>query len=176
MNRSALRTATMLCFALFLIDGYRGLASQTSPRCTDAQFRQLDFWVGEWDVADSQRNPVGRSDVSSTLDGCAVREEWRSEGFHGISLSAYDKPDARWRQFWVDNFGAVLRLEGGWSGEELKLEGSRTGSDGKTRQIRMILTPMADGSIRQVQQRSEDGGSTWTLIFEGLYTRRQTGS
>ncbi len=148
------------------------VAAQVSPRCADAEFRQMDFWVGNWDVTDASGEKVGESTVAPMLSRCAVREEWRSGEMIGTSVNMYDKPSGVWRQMWVDNFGAVLRMEGGWSAGSMVLSGERKGADGKVRQLRVTLTPMEDGSVRQRQERSEDGGKSWTVIFDARYTSK----
>jgi len=146
-------------------------AAQTSPRCTDAEFRQMDFWIGSWEVTDAEGAMVGRSTVSPIMEMCALREEWDSGQVKGMSINMYDKPTRSWHQMWVDNMGVVLRLEGARSGEGMVLHGSRVGSDGKERQLRVTLTPQADGSLRQLQERSEDGGMSWSVIFDGHYSK-----
>ncbi len=81
----------------------------------------------------------------------------------------YDPGTDTWRQFWVDNRGVSLAQEGGWTGSAYQLLTERVGWDGKLRHIRMTLTSMADGTIRQLQERSDDGGETWGVIFDGRY-------
>jgi hypothetical protein len=147
------------------------LEGQASPRCAAAEFRQLDFWIGTWEVTDPEGAPVGRSTIETTLGGCAVREAWDSGDVHGSSLNAFDRPAGVWRQMWADDGGGVLLLEGGWSGDAMVLRGTRIGSDGKTRALRVTLRPAEDGTVRQLQERSEDGGRTWGVIFDGRYRR-----
>lgn len=142
---------------------------QISPRCSDAEYRELDFWVGEWVVRGPDGDVAGRSTIESIMDGCAIHEEWSSQNVRGTSLSMYDPGTDTWRQFWVDNRGVSLAQEGGWTGSAYQLRTARVGSDGRLRHIRMTLTPMTDGTIRQLQERSEDGGETWSVIFDGRY-------
>ena len=66
----------------------------------------------------------------------------------------------------------MLRLGGTWQHDHMVLMGDRVGSDGKTRRLRVSLTPHPDGTLRQLQERSEDGGQTWAVIFEGRYERK----
>jgi hypothetical protein len=40
---------------------------------------------------------------------------------------------------------------------------------------RVTWTPNADGSVRQLWEKSADGGATWTTAFDGLYTRAGAG-
>src|SRR5688572_30805518 len=88
-------------------------AQQTPPRCDLPEHGQFDFWVGEWDV-DGKNGPAGESSITSSLDGCVVREEWRGRsGYSGSSLNFYDRATGRWHQTWIATDGNPLFLEGG---------------------------------------------------------------
>src|SRR5688572_30484794 len=46
-------------------------------RCKDdPDARQLDFWLGEWEVRNKSGQPVGRSTIASDLDQCVITEHW----------------------------------------------------------------------------------------------------
>lgn len=143
--------------------------AQEMDRCSRSEYSQLDFWIGEWEVLGPDGEVIGSSVVQPILGGCAIREEWSAGGFGGIGYFAYDRPSDTWRQMWVDANGAVLVNTGRWEGSRMVLRGERKGSDGEVRELRVTLTPTGEGRVRQVLERSEDGGSTWVPIFEGLY-------
>ena len=147
------------------------IAAQGAPRCGGDEYRQMDFWVGSWEVLGPDGSVMGRSRVTPILEQCAIQEEWSGGDVRGTSLNMYDKPTGTWRQMWVDNFGVVLRMEGTWSNGRMVLTGDRVGSDGVTRKLRVTLSPETDGTVRQLQERSEDGGETWAVIFDGRYRR-----
>jgi len=159
-------------FLLFTAVLPRTASAQASPRCSDEEFRQLDFWVGSWKVKDRDGHVVGESTVSSRLERCALVEEWSSDGSRGISINGFDKPTGVWRQMWVDTSGAVLRIAGAWEGDRMVLSGDRVGSDGKTRRLRVTLIPGPDATLRQLQERSDDDGHSWTVIFDGTYVKK----
>lgn len=143
-------------------------AQETAPRCASEEFRQFDFWLGEWEVTDPDGNPVGRSRIERTLGGCVIQEHWDAGQVRGTSLNIYDAPSGVWRQSWVDNRGVLLRIEGGLDGDAMRMRGERLGGDGKTRVLRITWTPLDDG-VRQVQEVSEDGGTRWNVAFDGRY-------
>lgn len=143
--------------------------AQTSPRCAAEEYRQFDFWVGEWTVSGPDGGRAGRSRVSVVMDGCVIREEWDSGQVRGTSLTVYDRPRQRWSQTWVDNRGVQLRLEGGLDDGAMVLAGSRLGGDGTRRRFRITWRPTGECGVRQVQRVSEDGGETWSVGFEGIY-------
>ncbi len=138
------------------------------PDCTAAEFRQFAFWLGEWEVS-SQGKPVGVNRIEADLDGCLITEHWRSHsGVSGRSLNVYDRTTQRWRQFWVDNQGGVLQLEGESDGEgSMRLQSN---PNAPTRD-RIHWQRQADGSVRQRWEQSTDGGQQWNVVFDGLYRK-----
>jgi hypothetical protein len=44
----------------------------------------------------------------------------------------------------------------------------------KQRLDRITWTPNADGTLRQLWDQSLDGGRSWTIVFDGIYTRKST--
>lgn len=138
------------------------------PRCDSPEFRQFDFWVGEWDVT-SGGQPAGSNRITVEEDGCVVHEHWRgARGGTGQSFNFYDRADGRWHQVWVSNSGNVLSLSGAFVAGALVLEGERM-EGSRTVRHRLSFTPNADGTVRQLWEMSTDGGTTWSTSFDGLY-------
>ena len=144
---------------------------QAPPTCAGPEYRQFDFWVGEWDVTVSGK-PAGTNRITSEEDGCLIHEHWAGQGGGtGQSLNFYDRADRQWHQVWVDSGGNALHLSGTREGNQLRLTGMAPGPDGKPARQRLTFTANADGSVRQLWESSADGG-TWTVVFDGLYRRR----
>jgi hypothetical protein len=130
------------------------------------EFRQFDFWLGEWVVRKPDGTVVGSSKISRASEGCAVREEWTSaRGQHGMSISYYDPQTKRWHQDWVGGDGTILHLQGGLEGGAMEL------SDPSNR---ITWTRLPDGRVRQEWARSTDRGATWNVSFVGIYERSET--
>src|SRR5436190_24339821 len=50
-------------------------ASPAPPRCDAPEYRQFDFWAGEWDVTSAANgSAAGTNSVTRTLDGCVLQE------------------------------------------------------------------------------------------------------
>ena len=49
------------------------------------------------------------------------------------------------------------------------LRGVSLAQDGSEVQNRITWTPNPDGSVRQLWEASQDGGATWSMLFDGLY-------
>src|SRR5688500_577041 len=52
------------------------LTPTAAAQCRSPEYRQFDFWVGDWDAYDlpDTAKAVARIQVSSIMDGCALRE------------------------------------------------------------------------------------------------------
>ena len=95
-----------------------------AAQCRSPEYRQFDFWVGDWDAYDlpNTAKAVARIQVSSIMDGCALREVYvQKDGLNGESFSLWDASRGRWHQSWVTNRGALLLLERRLEGERMVL-------------------------------------------------------
>src|SRR5256885_2335679 len=64
-----------------------------ATHCDAPEYRQFDFWLGDWDVFDfnDPNTRVARVQVERMLDGCVVRESYTdNNGLQGQSLSTFD--------------------------------------------------------------------------------------
>jgi len=148
-------------------------SQEQNVTCESPEFRQFDFWIGEWDVQNPQGKAAGTSVITPVLNGCAIHEEWHSASspFAGNSYNVYDRARNVWHQTWVDNTGLLLQLEGGFKNGKMLLVGERPGADGQTVLNRIAWEALSPDSVRQVWDVSSDGGETWTVQFDGLYLR-----
>ncbi len=138
--------------------------------CATPEFRQFDFWVGDWDVeAPASPGATSRNRISLINDGCTLREEYTTPaGYAGTSLNFYDAARKVWHQTWIDNQGGSLYLDGGRQGRAMVL--ATTGDPQNVQRI--TWTPLDDGRVRQHWESSADGGKTWSTAFDGYYSRR----
>jgi len=144
--------------------------------CNTEEFRQFDFWLGQWDVTSAGSvQPSAENDITSIHGGCVVLEQYTSGFFTGMSLNFFDTTTQSWHQTWMSNAGGALFLQGGinskgameMSDENLPVS-TAAGSIN-----RITWTPNPDGSVRQFWQNSSDRGTTWTVIFDGTYTKKK---
>ena len=142
--------------------------------CTAPEYRQFDFWVGNWNVADPQGKAAGVNQIESILGGCVIRENWMGVGgMVGTSLNIYDAPAGKWRQSWVDSNGSVLLLAGDFHDGKMVLEGSRPLQKGGTVRHRISWQRIGGdpNRVRQLWEASRDDGKTWNVLFDGTYIR-----
>jgi hypothetical protein len=143
------------------------------PPCRGEEHRQFDFWVGEWDVTRADGRRAGTNRIESILDGCVLHESWRSADGRSVGQSFNILArDGRWHQTWVDNSGLLLELVGGMVEDRMVL-GQDTVRPDRTRVRHEISWErLPTGQVKQHWRTSQDGGSTWTDVFVGIYTRK----
>ena len=143
---------------------------QSSAPCSAPQYRQFDFWLGDWDLFDANPNaPVARAKVSSILDGCVLLEEYEgADGSKGKSFSTYDFSRDIWHQTWVTNRGKLLWIEGHYINGEIVLSGVEHTSSGLERQVRGTWKQVREG-VRETAVTSTDGGRHWELWFDLMF-------
>ncbi|HEV8695472.1 MAG TPA: hypothetical protein VGQ93_15020 [Lysobacter sp.] len=143
--------------------------------CTGDEYRQFDFWLGEWDVyggVDGARL-VGHNRIERSGNGCWLSEHWHSaRGSDGTSVNAWDAQSQVWRQFWVGGDGVVLRLEGGLHDGVMVMTGALPKAGGGVQRQKVSWTPKPDGSVVQHWEISDDDGKSWTTSFLGSYRRK----
>lgn len=140
----------------------------------DEEFALLDFWVGEWEVRMGNRK-VGANRIEKIVGGCALLENWTdTRGGEGKSLFYRVPSEDAWKQVWVT---PSPKTSGGVK-EKALVEVLDDGGtvfrgtitiDGIPVLDQTTLTPLPDGTVRQVIEHSRDGGSTWRRMFEAIY-------
>jgi hypothetical protein len=138
--------------------------------CVAAEYRQFDFWVGDWDAfeGDGPTAKVARTQVDLILDGCVLRENYEgTDGHKGQSFSVYDASRKVWHQSWVTNRGQLLIVEGKIQAGEMVLSGVDHAADRRTL-VRGTWKPVS-GGVRETGVTSADGGKTWKPWFDLLF-------
>ena len=140
-------------------------AAPAPPACSAAEFHQLDFWVGRWDVFPTGKNQLVAHSLIEPVYGCGIRENWMPIGKPGGgSLSIYVPGDKHWEQFWIDSSGTRAVFTSGWDGTAMVISGKWGGP-----LVRMSYSQTADGSVRQHGEQSTDEGKTWATSFDFTY-------
>ena len=177
--RRPIRIVSTLAIALLAATARAQSATpEPPPACDDdPTYQALDFWVGEWNVYVGDR-VVGENRIEKILDGCAITERWSArDGGDGHSLFFVDY-DGHWVQVWISQWA---RTPGGVK-EKLMVNDPPDGAvrfQGVVRHPdagewldRTTLTPLEDGSVRQLIEISEDNGASWHPTFDAIYRRR----
>src|SRR5262249_40251600 len=85
---------------------YQEIYASLKP-CQKPEYRQFDFWIGDWEVHAPGGQVAGTNDVTLEQEGCLLVEHWKSaEGVQtGSSFNYYDIRDKKWHQLYIDNSG-----------------------------------------------------------------------
>src|SRR5690242_19382471 len=134
----------------------------------------LAFWVGTWEVHDSATGDrAGWNEIVSILDGHAVLERWRgASGLEGASLFWSDGASGTWQQVWATSVGWAKQktMVAAETPDAVRFEGVVTLPDGTKVRDRTTLTPLGDGSVRQVIETAALDGDEWGVGFDAVYT------
>jgi hypothetical protein len=136
------------------------LLAQAPPSCDAPEYRQFDFWVGEWRVTSASKL-VGRSVITNELGGCLLIENWYGvDGDRGKSLNWYEPSTKKWRQVYV-GLNWNIDYTGEWLDGALRFESATP--------ARLTFTPMPDNQVRQHKESLQ--GEKWVTLYDFQYKR-----
>jgi hypothetical protein len=134
----------------------------------------LEFWIGTWDVHDSETGDyAGSNEVTSVLGGHGVLERWQgASGVEGMSLFWSDGATGSWKQVWATSSGFAKQktMIDAVDPHAVSLEGVVTLPDGSSVRDRTTLTRLDDGRVRQVIETTPLGLDAWEVGFDAVYT------
>ena len=151
-------------------------ANLAGPKCPAPEFRQFDFWMGDWDTFETDNSVPGsiaRARVDPIAAGCAIHELYeQTDGLIGDSILSYDGVRKAWQQTWVTNVGGYMYLTGVFKDGAVTLEGETHTKSGKT--IQMRITWKAEGpNVREFAVASTDGGKKWEPTFDVTFKKHK---
>jgi hypothetical protein len=144
-------------------------AADPEPPCAAPEFRQLDFWVGTWDL--TWEGGSGTNVIDRPYGDCVIRERFDGGDFRGMSVSTWDPLAGVWKQTWVDNRGGYMDFTGGPDGDRMILSRVLVTDAGEVHQ-RMVFRDIIEDSLTWDWERSLNGGQTWELRWRIQYRRR----
>jgi hypothetical protein len=175
MSRQQLRDEVM---RLRRIVQGRVVLPQRPAGCTNAESRQFDFWLGEWDVSPSVATSgalVAESSITLHDQGCVILEHWRPfGGGHGHSINGYDASDGKWHQTWIDANGQRTEFAGNLDAEGIMrfdvLTPPQQGQPPGRR--RMNFQRIDQNTVRQWGDLQPEGGGEMIVEWDFTYRRR----
>jgi hypothetical protein len=175
-----LRGLAFTALALLFVRPALALEQTTAPAlCDQPQHRQLDFWLGDWQVFDGKQL-VAYDRVEKTYEGCVVEERltfltdmYRRPGVRarlaGVAINRFDGES--WLQMWADNqWGAiVLRGAPNAAGDMEFL----TVTPSRHRDVKLVYHMHVDGTLEILQYVAPAGSGKWTQYGDLLYRRNR---
>ena len=151
---------------------FQGLLTQMLP-CQLVEFRQFDFWIGDWEVQDPRGNVVGHNLVTREQDGCLLIEHWTAAtgGQTGTSFNYYDVQDKLWHQLYIDNSGnakAFPTMAGALTDARMVL----LTDPSKPSISRWTWYLLAPKRVRQMAEQSTDNQKTWNITWDSVYVKK----
>jgi len=152
-----------------------------SPCSTDPVFRQLDFWVGNWEAFGPKGRKGGDSKISIILDSCIILEEWTSvapkqgQQYAGKSFNTYNAATKQWQQTWVDNAGgSTAYLNGKYENKKMIFQTDPFSFSKDTMAIRKLtFFDLGPDKVRQLGEISKDNGGSWVTEYDLEYRRKK---
>lgn len=159
--------------------------AQTPQHCAGAQFREFDFWLGEWEIAQQIRATDGewlsapaQTSVAASADGCVVIEHWSGEveffwegmsapeRIWGFSVRRFDPVANSWSIYWMDQRRPEFEAPyvGGFTGGEGAFYREVEAPDG-ARTLRITFAQVAEGGVDWELAVSADHGASWTPLW-----------
>jgi hypothetical protein len=153
------------------------LANKIAHPCQNSpEYKQFDFWVGEWNVQTQQGQPVGTNIIQRIEDGCILLENWTGlQGGTGRSINFFNAGTGKWRQTWVDSTGNVTEYQGQYKDGALRYEGEGFPRGGQKVLSRLTFFNLGPDRVRQFAEQSTDGGKTWNVSYDFVYLRKNAG-
>lgn len=137
--------------------------------------KKFDFWVGEWNVYNPQKQKVGDSKIEKILKGAVILENWTGvNGYTGKSFNHYNMEKKKWDQYWVDQNSNSIYFEGNYdSTKKAIVYYSYDHSKDASPFIRKLtFFNLGPDQVRQFSQRSTDNGETWSTEYDFTYIRK----
>jgi hypothetical protein len=160
----------LIVMATLLLSGY-SLAQQNSKPCSSAEYRQFDFWLGDWEVFNKKGDKVGENKIHTVQDGCALQENWTSKGQTGTSFNYYNTADSTWNQIYLDNIGTVLELKGVLKNNKMILRSKMVKSVKANFYYynQIVWEKDSQGNVSQKWDIVDDKGNILQVAFDGVY-------
>ncbi|MCW5517597.1 hypothetical protein [Muriicola sp. Z0-33] len=162
-----------LFLSAFLIGSCIAFTQTDDCACCSDSHMAFDFWLGDWEVTNTDGSPAGKNTIVKDQKGCILKENWTSAtaGYTGASTNFYNLRTQQWEQLWIDNSGNHLKLKGNRVGNQMILASDEfLRPDGKAYINRITWTANADGTVRQLWEVLQDD-KVVSVSFDGLYRK-----
>lgn len=149
-------------------------AQKSTCNCCDSEYKQFDFWLGDWDVYNKKGVKVGSNKIISLQDSCLIQENWTSTGQTGTSYNYFNKIDSTWNQVYIDNLGSVLELKGRFFNNTMILK-SKLLKSVKTNYYyynKITWKKINENEVSQVWEIVTEKENVINVVFYGIYKRK----
>jgi hypothetical protein len=174
-----------LCLALLVVSSLPLSRSQVTQAVKPVPpERQLDFWIGEWELTGKQRVAPDKEEwremkatnsIHAKFKGNVIEEHFSMPGFEGGSVSVFDRATKTWKQTWVDDQGSYLDFTGECQDGRMTFS-RKVGAPGTSILQRMVFHDIQPDSLTWDWETSRDEGKSWRLMWQLSYRRKTNSS
>ena len=165
---------TFLLIAIFSLKTIN-IQSQNkkAPPCSSKEYKQFDFWIGNWNVYNTNNQLIGTNKIVRMNNACTIQENWESKtsSNKGTSYNYYNNKDKSWNQLWISNTGGVLALKGNRIGNKMILKSEAVKNKKGDYYNKITWTKKSDGSVEQLWQIVDINDKILSESFKGLYKK-----
>ncbi|TBW27964.1 hypothetical protein [Gramella sp. KN1008] len=161
--------------ALVLFFCIIGLTAQneTDCNCCSPEHRQFDFWLGDWEVYNSEGEKIGENLIEKIEDNCLISEKWKGKkGSTGRSFNYFDPADSTWNQLWISNTGNILKLKGKAKANKMILKSHIVNGEKGKYYNQITWTQNGDGSVTQLWEILDENDKFLSETFKGVYRKK----
>jgi hypothetical protein len=149
--------------------------------CSQPEYRQFDFWLGEWEAFGVNGNKAGDSKISLILDSCIILEEWTSASnplgllYAGKSFNTWNAALKQWQQTWVDNSGNTTAFTyGKYEDKQIIFKTDPFPFTKDTMAIRRLtFFNLSSDKVRQLGEISKNNGASFVTEYDLEYRRKK---
>jgi hypothetical protein len=147
--------------------------TQKAP-CDTNKHNEFNFWVGDWNVYDTQGKLIGTNNILKMHSNCVMQENWvsKTSASRGTSYNYVNLGDNTWNQLWVDNAGFSLELKGNLENGSMVLKSDVIKNKQGEYYNRVTWTPNKDGSVTQLWELISTEGKVIQEAFRGIYKKK----
>lgn len=156
------------------------VTSSAQLPCSQPEFRQFDFWIGQWEAFQTNGQKAGDSKIEMILDSCIILENWTSSSvvkglrYAGKSYNTWNTRTKKWQQYWVDNTGGITEyFDGHYEDNKMIMQTANIAQpEGGFKIMKMTFYKLSKDKVRQFGELSTDEGKTWKTDFDLEYRRK----
>ncbi len=171
-------TLALLCCVVSIAAAQQSNPGPPPNPCAAVEQKQLEFWVGEWDLTwpgqKAGDTDHGTNTITRIMDGCVVQENFSglTQHLRGTSLSTFDVSAHKWKQTWVDNEGGYLDFAGEFKDGQMILQRESVNGKGVKSMQRMVWKNITANEFDWSWEASQDDGKTWQVQWPIHYKRK----
>jgi len=172
-------TRTAVAFLLWAMTAVGQTPAVQPKPCSEPEQKQLEFWVGTWDLTWPGQNAGetshGTNHIERVMEGCVVQENFSGgDAMHlrGMSVSMFNPRAGKWQQTWVDNEGGYLDFTGEFKDGQMILARAATAPGGAKILQRMVWKNITRDELDWSWESSKDEGKTWQVLWPIHYKRK----